>query len=48
MRTFLTSAVPEQVGSALPGEVLTRRAITASIVVMTFALSVELPVRRTG
>src|SRR5580700_5700094 len=42
MRTTLTPAVPEQAGPALPGEALTRRAvtvITAAIVVMTFAFS---------
>ena len=44
MRTTLTpaAAVPEQAGLVLPGEVLTRRAvtvITAAIVVMTFAFS---------
>src|ERR1700722_7141804 len=42
MRTPLIPAVPEQAGLALPGEALTRRAVTvvtAAIVVMTFAFS---------
>jgi hypothetical protein len=42
MPTILTTSVPQQAGPVLPGEAVTRRAvtvITASIVLMTFAFS---------
>jgi hypothetical protein len=47
MRTFVTRAVPGQVGSALPGEVLTRRAVTViTAFIFSFRVSRGCDLRR--